>query len=285
MAVIQARSVIDRLAKRHPDIQFILYQIKTKGDTNKSLSMDEIPGTGIFVSEVQSALLANKIDIAVHSLKDLPVLPPKDLTVAAVIRRLDHRDVLVSHGMRLKELPLNSVIGTGSQRRAAQLLDFRSDLKIQSIRGNIHTRLQKITLGEVDGVVLAAAAMIRLGLKAQITEYLSPAHFLPAPGQGSLAVEVRRDDRDMKRIVLPLNHEVSRQCVMAERAFLLEVGGGCTAPVACLGRVNGDTITLRGMIGKANRLFCAKQEGTISSYKEVANALAKKLAKMEAVFP
>jgi hydroxymethylbilane synthase len=285
LAIVQAQFVQRQLAELNPKARFSLLGITTEGDRNKELSLDKIPGMGIFVSEVQKALVEGKIDLAVHSLKDLPVQAQNGLSIGAIIQRLDPRDVLVSHSKKLKELPPNSVIGTGSQRRTAQLFGLRSDLRVKAIRGNIHTRLDKVTGGEVDGVIVAAAAMKRLGLEEKITEYLSPEHFLPSPGQGALAVEVRENDSDAKKIVLPLNHKVSRVCVEAERAFLQFTGGGCTSPIACLGIVTDDVLILQGMLGSPDHLFYASMRGKIPSFIYTAKKLAEKLLEMDANSP
>jgi len=276
LAEIQARSVLARLQEYHPSTRFRLTKIATRGDRRRDLPVVEIGGKGLFVSVVQDALLAGAIDIAVHSLKDLPVESPKGLTIGAVPERADPRDVFISRGETLAELRPNAVVGTGSPRRAVQVLARRPDLRIKSIRGNIPTRLNRVWNLEVDGVILSAAAMVRLGLDDHITEYLSVAHFLPAPGQGALAVEVRSNDRDVQNIVRRLDHKFSRTCVEAERAFLKAMGGGCTAPLACLGTVSGGRLTLRGMTESGGRLFYAESESGLSAWSDAAKTLARR---------
>lgn len=283
LAEIQAGSVLNRLKQIYSDIEFELLRIKTRGDEQEKVSVDKINARGVFVKEIQEALLGGGIDIAVHSLKDMPVHNTEGLCLAAVTERLDPRDVFISKGKKLRELPADSVIGTGSPRRAAQLLDYRSDLKVVTIRGNVDTRLKKVSKGEIDGIIIAAAGIIRLGLEGSITEYLPVDHFLPQAAQGVLGIETRANDSEMLEIVSPLHHQQTWQSILAERAFLEAMGGGCSSAVACLGTVTGDTLTLRGMGVSPGGNVYASEKGSIHAPVEVAGIVALKLLSMGAV--
>jgi len=283
LAEIQARSVLTRLANIYPDVEFSLTKIATKGDQQKTTPLGRISGYGVFVKELQEALLDGRIDLAVHSLKDMPTQIPQELSLAAVTERLDPRDALVSRGGRLNELAPNSVIGTGSPRRTAQLLAYRSDLRVQGIRGNIDTRLRKVSSGEVDGIIVAAAAMIRLGWEDRITEYLPLDHFLPQAGQGALGLEIRAEDDEMLTLVQPLHHESTWQSVVAERSFVQAMGGGCSAAIAALGTVTGNTLRLQGMAASSNGILYASEEGDVLASEQVAGRLAQRLLAMGAV--
>jgi len=285
LALIQAKSVVTRLASLYPDTEFVITRISTRGDRQKSVPLQRISGDGVFVKEVQEALIEGRIDLAVHSLKDMPVLTPPRLLLAAVTERLDSRDALVTRGVKLDELPVGSVIGTGSPRRAAQLLAYRDDLKVKGIRGNIDTRLRKVSAGEVDGIVMAAAALIRLGWEDRISEYLPLEHFLPQVGQGALGIEIRADDQAVLNLVQSLNHEPTWQGIVAERAFLETMGGGCSTAVTSQGVVNGDTIRLRGMALGNDGILYASEEGSVLALEKVARRLAHRLLEMGAGQP
>ena len=282
LAEIQTRSVLDRLANIYPDVDFSLTKIATIGDRQKTTPIDRIPGYGAFVRELEKALLDGRIDIAVHSLKDLPVQICQGLRLAAVIERLDPRDVLVSRSGKLSELAPNSLIGTGSPRRTAQLLAYRPDLRVKNIRGNIDTRLRKVSSGEFDGIIVAAAGLLRLGWEDRITEYLPIEHFLPPPGQGVLTIEIRADNSEMMTLAQPVNHEPTWQSMRAERAFLLAMGGGCATAIACLGQVSGNALQLQGMATSSGQPIYASEEGSALAPDEVAERLAQRLLAMSA---
>ena len=282
LALVQTQSVLSGLTHLHPGREFRLVKIRTTGDIKARTPLSEISSHGIFVKELQAQLLEGRIDAAVHSLKDLPLLGHPGLTIAAVTPRADPRDALVSRGKTLSELDPGSSVGTGSPRRRSQLLAVRPDLMISEIRGNIETRLKKVSEGQVDGIVVAAAGLIRLGWEERVTEYLSIENFLPEPGQGALAVETRGGDRDIFELVRPLHHEPTWTCVSAERAFALALGGGCSAPVACLGTVSGSRLELRGMVADAGSVFFASEEGEAGIAEIVAQRLAGSLKKSAA---
>ncbi len=256
----------------------MLQVIKTSGDGQSALSPPM--GEGIFVKELEEALLAGTIDMAVHSLKDVPSLLAPEFALAVVLKREDARDVLVSHtGQRLIQLPLNARVGTGSPRRKAQLSFLRPDLEVFPIRGNVDTRLRKTYSGEVDGVLLAAAALHRLGWVERITEYLPIEAFLPAVGQGALVIEILASDEEKARLVSPLEDEATCQAVAAERAFLSGLGGGCRAPIAAYGRVSQGKLVLKGMFLPFDgaRPLWAQETGPASQSEEVGQSLAQKI--------
>lgn len=284
LALIQAESVVAKLRKANPSLEVNISTIVTEGDRNHQTRFDQMDGIGVFVKELEEALLDGRIDLAVHSLKDMPTEIPQGLHLAAVTERIDPRDVLVSRAGRLDELPAGSRIGTGSFRRRVQLTTYRPDLEVCHIRGNVNTRLDKVSRGEFDGVILAAAALIRLGWQDKISEYLPLEHFLPAVGQGALAVETRLDDTEVAEFISSTNHLPSWQSVTAERAFLSAMGGGCRTPIAALGTVNGDTLKLEGMVAdiEGKKVLYASEDGDAMSLEEVGVRLAQKLLGMGA---
>lgn len=282
LAVIQAEEVLTKLKEANPNLEFSLIKIATKGDRIKNLPFARIPGRGIFVKEIEAALLEKRIDIAVHSLKDLPTQIPIGLSLAAVTRRLDPRDAFVSRGKKLTELAPGSIIGTGSPRRKAQLLTYRPDLKVKEIRGSVETRLRQVLNGEVDGVIVAAAAMLRLGWEEMITEYLPLEHFLPEIGQGALGIEIRSGDEEIAHLVQSLNDEPTWQSITAERAFLQALGGGCRTPVAALATVTGNTLRIEGMVIQAGNILRGTEEGSPLNPHLIGRRLANKLLDMGA---
>jgi hydroxymethylbilane synthase len=275
LARLQAESIIARIKEANPHLEVSLSKIVTTGDRHTRLERVEV---AVFVKELEQALLEGRIDIAVHSLKDVPTELPPGLCLLAVTERLDPRDALVANS-KLNELASGATIGTGSLRRTVQLMGYRPDLRVRPIRGNIDTRLGKVSSGEVDGVIVAAAAMLRLGWQERITEYLSFEHFLPAAGQGALVVEARVDDVDIAALVSPLNNLPSWQGITAERTFLNAIGGGCRAPVAALGVVNGNKLRLEGMVASISgqKILRASGEGSATSAEEIGARRAEKM--------
>jgi hydroxymethylbilane synthase len=285
LALLQAQEVIDALRSVYPKLSFEITMVKTAGDRDRKTSLKVVGGKGVFVKELEEALLQGKIDIAVHSLKDMPTDIPSGLKLAAVTQRLDPRDVLVSaSSVVLSKLPSGFKIGTGSQRRAVQLLVQRRDVAVVDMRGNIDTRLRKCFGGEVDGVMLAAAALVRMKLEGRITEYLPVDEFVPAVGQGALGIEVRDNDKLANEIVSPLSHEGTWKEVSAERAFLKALGGGCREPIAALGIVKGTSLHIRGMV--ANSATCevlkAEIKGKPSQAEHLGIRLAQRMMEMGA---
>lgn len=241
-----------------------LVEVTTHGDVSRvPLTAMAAAGTGVFVSALRDALLEGRVDLAVHSLKDLPTAPAEGLVVAAVPPREDPRDVLVARdGLRLSELPEGARVGTGSPRRAAQLRAARPDLQVVDVRGNVDTRLRLVSDGEVDAVVLARAGLVRLGRADEATEVLEPATMLPAPGQGALAVECRSDDDAVRRACAVLEDPPTRAAVEAERSLLAALEAGCAAPLGALARVDADgELHLRALVASIDGSATAERSG------------------------
>ena len=284
LALIQAESVVAKIREANPHLELIISRIVTHGDRYRRAQLGRIARVGVFVKELEEALLDGRIDFAVHSLKDVPTEIPQGLSLLAVTKRLDPRDVLVSESGKLAELASGSRIGTGSLRRAVQIAHYRPDLKVCHLRGNVDTRLRKVSSGEVDGVVVAAAGMIRLGWQAKISEYLSLKHFLPMAGQGALAVEARLDDSEVTELISFTNHCSTWQSVTAERAFLRGLNGGCRTTIAALGTVTGGNLKLAGMVGddEGKKMLSASEEGKATTPEEIGIRLVKKMLAMGA---
>ncbi len=285
LALIQAESVVARIRETSSDVEVSIEQVVTEGDLKRHVPLEHMDGIGFFVKELEEALLDGRIDLAVHSLKDMPTQIPSGLCLAAVTERLDPRDILVSRGESLAELAPGARIGTGSPRRAVQLNACRPDLEAVSIRGNVDTRMRKVASGEYDGVILAAAALKRLGWEERISEYLSTEQFLPAVGQGALAIEIRSGDMEIEKLVLLFNDLCTWQSVTAERTFLDALGGGCRAPIAALGTVNGISLRLEGMVADVSRgkILHSSAEGSHTLPEELGLRLAQKLLDMGGV--
>jgi len=278
LALIQADTVARELKQAHPGLETEIVRIVTEGDRNRDISIDEAGDTGIFVKALEEALLKGNIDIAVHSLKDLPTLLPAGLCMAAVTRRLDPRDALVACAP-LSELKPGSRIGTGSLRRTAQLRHVRPDLQVISIRGNVDSRLRQVSSGRLEGVIVAAAALLRLGWEDKITGYLPLESFLPAVGQGALAVEARDGDHRVGEMTTTINHLPTRQAVTAERAFLHAVEGGCRAPVAALATVNEEILEITAMVAdrEGSKIMKDSLRGKAASPQEAGQDLARSM--------
>jgi hydroxymethylbilane synthase len=249
LARVQAEPVREMLSSLHPERAWLLREIRSEGDVQRRASLTSIGGYGVFVKALEDKLLAGEIDLAVHSLKDMPTRLATGLKIGAVLPREDARDALVSRGgPTLDDLPTGAVVGTGSVRRRAQLLAYRSDLVTQDIRGNVDTRLRKLKNGGYEALIVAVAALIRLHRTSVISQYLPLALMLPAVGQGALAVEVRESDEEVGELVQPLNDLATERAVSAERAFLAALGGGCTVPVAAHAAVSDERLKLQGMV-------------------------------------
>jgi hydroxymethylbilane synthase len=254
LALWQAEHVKQALEHSAPSLKFQIELIKTAGDANTRAPLSVIGGLGVFTKEIEDALLSGRIDIAVHSLKDLPTGQPEGLTIAAVSEREETRDALVlpDEGMAggalsIKEIPHGARVGTSSRRRSAQLKHLREDLEILDIRGNVDTRLRKLDSGEYDVIVLAAAGLIRLSLAERISGLIPLDLMVPAVGQGALAIETRRED-ETEAMVRVLDHPPTRAAVEAERSFLRTLGGGCTLPIGGHAVSDGESMKLLGLV-------------------------------------
>ncbi len=256
LALWQANWVKSQLLTKYPGITVEILVIKTKGDKILDSSLSKMGGKGIFTREIENALLDRRIDLAVHSLKDLPTQIPDGLTIAAILERGDIHDVFISNARRqydsLEELPERAKVATGSLRRKCQLLHYRPDLEIMDIRGNIPTRLQKLDASNWDGMILAKAGLARLGLMERITETISTHTILPAVGQGAMAVEVRADDHRTMDFVTPLNHGPTAIATSAERTLLSHLEGGCQVPIAAYARIENGSFKMEGLIASIN---------------------------------
>lgn len=251
LALAQSRAFIARLAALHPSVSFEELLVTTTGDVVQDRALSEIGGKGLFVKEIEEALLDGRADLAIHSLKDVPPALLPSLRIDCIPEREDPRDVLVSKsGLPLAQLPPGSRVGTGSLRRRVQLLANRPDLEVVSIRGNVDTRLRKAESGELDAVVLARAGLNRLGWGARATEDIAPEVMLPAVGQGALGIEQRADDGDVTELLAPLSHPDTKILVTAERGVMLAINGNCTTPVAAFGLRQGDQLFLRAFLAE-----------------------------------
>jgi hydroxymethylbilane synthase len=243
----QSDWVASELRKLGVDVEIV--EITTRGDVEQLGPVASIGAQGVFTKEIQAAVLGGVVDLAVHSLKDLPTEQAHGLILAATPPREQMADAFVAReAASLAELPAGARVGTGSQRRRAQLLHLRPDLHVAGIRGNVDTRLRKLDEGEFDAIILAAAGLTRLGLAERVTEYLEPPRMLPAPGQGALALECRADDDETRRLVGKLDDLATRLGVVAERALLAALHGGCSAPIAAWGRREGDLLKVDGLV-------------------------------------
>jgi len=246
----QTDHIVHLLQTAWPDSRCEVRSFVTSGDKTLDKPLPAIGGKGLFTAELEQALLSGEIDLAVHSLKDLPVRLPDGLVVGAIPVRADVQDVLLSgQGWTLATLPEGARVGTSSLRRQAQLLAQRPDLTVCSIRGNVDTRIRKSQTGEYDAVILAAAGLTRLALTEHITEWLPLATMLPAPGQGALAVQCRADDTQTRHWLAAIHHELSAAATSAERVFLSSLGGGCSAPIAAYAQFDGTILRLTGFVG------------------------------------
>jgi len=245
----QTSFVIQELKTRWDNLICEKLVITTQGDRDLDTSLPEIGGKGLFTYELEQALQEGRVHTAVHSLKDLQTEDAPGLKIGAILQRADPRDVLICpSGLTLEELPAGAVVGTSSNRRLAQLLAYRPDLRVDPIRGNIDTRIRKVLEGQYDAIVLAAAGVNRLGLQKHITQYLPSGTMLPAPGQGALAVQCCANDEKTQLLLQAIDHRYTRLAVNAERAFLSALGSGCSLPVGALAKVQGAEITLHGVI-------------------------------------
>ena len=277
LAIRQGEHLVSLLIAARPGLECVIRRISTEGDRMIDRPLPEIGGKGLFTAELETRLRDGAIDLAVHSLKDLPVEDAPGLTLGAIAGRADIRDALISRdGRNLASLKEGAVVGTGSLRRQAQLLAARPDLQIRSIRGNVGTRIQKVMDGQYDATVLALAGLSRLGLDVEPEQILPPAVMLPAPGQGALAVQCRADDEQTLRLLAMIDDAPVRACVSAEREFLNVLGGGCALPVAALARSWPEKIIhLSGLIASTDGRRVIRVQGQASDPLSLGAMLAR----------
>lgn len=283
LAVTQTNWVIDRLKEKNPSVEFEVKIIKTKGDIIQHVSLDKIGDKGLFVKEIEQQLLDGGIDMAVHSMKDMPSSLPEGLKFASIPKREDPRDVLIlKEGYSsLEDLPKGATIGTGSKRRKYQLLNHRPDLNIVPIRGNVDTRIRKIVDENLDGVVLAASGILRVGLEEKISYYLPTDIVVPAPAQGALAIEIRKNEPKIDEVINSLKDEITEIQVAAERGFLDGVNGSCHIPMGAYCEVDGEKIKLTGLYGdeEGKVLVIKSIDGSVHAPRELGIELAKLILK------
>ncbi|HEB74790.1 MAG TPA: hydroxymethylbilane synthase [Nitrospirae bacterium] len=287
LALWQAEWVRSELERLHPGLSVEINKIRTTGDKILDVPLAKVGGKGLFVKEIEEALLRHEADIAVHSMKDVPTEFPEGLHLAVICRREDPRDAFISRrdgdgGFRFKgleHLPEGAVVGTSSLRRSCQLLNLRPDLRIKQLRGNIDTRLRKLDEGEFDAVILAAAGIKRLGWNDRITELLPPEVSLPAIGQGAVGIECRVEDPFINGLLAPLNHEETAVCVRTERAFLRRLEGGCQVPIGAHARLSSGKLVLDGLVGSVSgdRIIRGREEGGPDAAEPVGIGLAEDL--------
>ena len=277
MALVQARQVQEKLAQVYPDWQIELLPLTTVGDKHLSEPLATVGGKGLFLKELEYALLAGEADIAVHSLKDITVNLPDGLTLAAYCERTEVRDAWVcTQKISFEHLPKHAVIGTASLRRACLVHSVRSELIVKSIRGNVHTRLLALGTSDYHGMILSAAGLERVGLSQCITDYLEIDPFLPAVGQGVVAIECRINDTELVEQLACLNDLDTMYCVLAERAFNCRLGRGCHVPIAGYAKKEGDQIHLQGLVGRVDGTRVLRE--SITGYYQSAEALGEQLA-------
>lgn len=280
LALWQAHWVKAELERISPGIQVSLNVIKTTGDKITDVALAKVGGKGLFVKEIEEALVAGEADLAVHSMKDVPTELPAELHLKAVCRRESPGDALISRdAKKFHELPEGARVGTSSLRRACQILRARPGLKIENLRGNLDTRLRKLDEGRYDAIILAEAGLKRLGFASRITETLPPKVMLPAIGQGAIGIECRREDPETNALVALLDHEETSVCVRAERAFLKRLEGGCQVPIAAHARLSNGRLHVDGLVGSPSgkRVISGSIEGEVSAAEELGVRLAESL--------
>jgi hydroxymethylbilane synthase len=280
LALWQAEWVKSELEKKNPGMSVTLTKIKTTGDKILDVPLAKVGGKGLFVKEIEEAMLANEIDIAVHSMKDVPTFFPDGLHLSCITKREDPRDALLTRNkVKFRDLPKGANVGTSSLRRQAQLMHVRPDFIIHQLRGNVDTRLRKLKEGKYDAIILAAAGVKRLGLAENVSEYIDPEISLPAIGQGALGIECRVDDRELNDLIAFFNHADTRTCVTGERALLRRLEGGCQVPIACYGEMKDGKLHLIGLVGSVDgkRIIKDAIDGAPEKAEKLGVTLAEKL--------
>ncbi len=291
LALWQAEWVKSELERLNPGLQVELNKIKTTGDKILDVPLAKVGGKGLFVKEIEEAMLRGEADLAVHSMKDVPTEFPQGLHLAVICKREDPRDAFIAplegskfKVQRFRELPEGANLGTSSLRRSSQLLSIRPDLKIVQLRGNLETRFRKLDEGQFDAMILAAAGVKRLGWEQRITEIIDPAVSLPAIGQGAIGIECRTDDGFINSLIAPLNHKETSICVRAERALLKRLQGGCQVPIAAHAVIKDGRLVMDGLVGSVtgDRIIKEHLEGNIEDAEKIGITLGEKLLSMGA---
>jgi len=281
LALWQAEHVAALLREAHPGLQIELVPLLTQGDRIQDRSLAAIGGKGLFIKELEVAIEDLRADIAVHSMKDVPADLPHGLTIGAVLKRADPRDALATTSgiSRLEDLPRGAIVGTSSLRRQAQLYALRPDLSIQSLRGNVDTRIRKLDAGGMDAIVLACAGLVRLGLESRITARLDPKVCLPAVTQGVIGIECRSNDVRSAGLLQALEDAATRKVMDAERAFAARLGGSCQSPIAAFAELDADRITLRGLVAEpdGSRLLRDTESGSAGNPAALGRQLAERM--------
>ncbi len=280
LALWQAEYVKARLEFFHPGLVVELVPMSTQGDKILDTPLAKIGGKGLFVKELETAMLEDRADIAVHSMKDVPVEFPQGLMLSTICEREDPRDAFVSNQYQsLSQLPYGAVVGTSSLRRQCQIKALRPDLQIRDLRGNVNTRLAKLDAGEFDAIILAAAGLIRLGFQSRIATYLPVTQSLPANGQGAVGIECRSDDLAIRALLAPLEHPPTRLAVLAERAMNRALQGGCQVPIGAFAEIDGDAMYLRGLVGQLDgqHILQAEVRGAAADAEVLGQQLAELL--------
>ena len=285
LALWQANWVKSQLENLHGNADISIRVITTSGDKIKDVPLSKIGGKGLFVKEIEEALLAKEIDLAVHSMKDVPIEIPSQLEISIITKRENPLDALISkNGIKLADLPQGATIGTSSLRRSSQLLNYRNDFKIHPLRGNVDTRLKKVEEGKYDAILLASAGLNRLGWSNRITEEISHEIIIPAMGQGALGIETRLGDTKTYNFISSLNHEQTNYEVSAERALVGKLDGGCQVPIGAYAKIEADLITLKGLVASLDGKIIHKSEivGPIDDAINIGQDLGGELLKMGA---
>ena len=283
LAMWQAEWVKSQLTDFYPHLQFELVPMKTKGDKILDVPLSKIGDKGLFTKELEQGLLSDKLDMAVHSLKDMPTLLPSGLTISTFCEREEPRDVFLSkNGISLEDLPTGAIIGTSSLRRKSQLKHYRPDFEFMDLRGNLQTRWKKLAESNMDGIVLAAAGVKRLGWEDRITQILPEDMMLSAVGQGSIAIEIVEQRSDIQELLSQLNHFETEQAVRAERALMRKLEGGCQVPIGALAQVVNGQIILRGMVASLDGVRLIKAEAVGTDPEAVGIEVAERLVELGA---
>ncbi|MBK69005.1 MAG: hydroxymethylbilane synthase [Legionellales bacterium] len=280
LAIWQAEYVKKELIRNHSDIEIQIVRIQTEGDRFLDAPLFDIGGKGLFIKELEEALLSKNADIAVHSMKDVIVELPKGLEISVIMKREDSRDVLISNQYNsIAEIPGNSTVGTSSLRRQSQLKQVNSNILFEDLRGNVETRIGKLDDGKYDAIILAAAGIIRLGLAERITEFISFSHVLPAVGQGAIGIECRTNDETTQQLIAPLNDKYTSLCVLTERAFSRRLNGGCQLPIASHAVIENNQIKVDGLVARldGSKVIRLQKIGELEDADKIGSSLAEAL--------